>query len=204
MSKKVRKGIWYNGYFEFEHSENCNCNNKECNNTDMIACLDCRKIFCKKHFDKFHTKRKKFHKKIQNISNRMDDSTNLINDSNLDIMKKYSELLVENKDYLDINNDINDVKPNNIENKRMKTNKNSTNTNNEVKIPPKIQKLFNDISEKLENLDLTENNIQKGNRLVEVGCGKGKFLDIVKSDGFFKYEGYDNAYEGNDKQIFNR
>lgn len=51
---------------------------------------------------------------------------------------------------------------------------------------------------------IKKNAFLKGNKLVEVGCGKGKFLDIVKSDGFFDYEGYDNAYEGNDKLIHRR
>jgi len=51
---------------------------------------------------------------------------------------------------------------------------------------------------------IKNNNFQKGIKLVDVGCGKGKFLEIVNSDSFFKYEGYDNAYEGNDKHIFKR
>ena len=41
----------------------------------------------------------------------------------------------------------------------------------------------------------------KGDRLVEIGCGKGAFLEIVKADGFFQYAGYDTAYEGNDENI---
>nr|VFK38179.1 MAG: C-methyltransferase C-terminal domain-containing protein [Candidatus Kentron sp. SD]VFK42954.1 MAG: C-methyltransferase C-terminal domain-containing protein [Candidatus Kentron sp. SD]VFK78589.1 MAG: C-methyltransferase C-terminal domain-containing protein [Candidatus Kentron sp. SD] len=41
----------------------------------------------------------------------------------------------------------------------------------------------------------------KGSDLVEVGCGKGAFLDIVKNDGYFSYKGFDAAYEGGDKRI---
>ena len=44
----------------------------------------------------------------------------------------------------------------------------------------------------------------KGSSLVEVGCGKGAFLDIVKKDEYFEYSGYDATYEGSDKRIFSR
>ncbi len=44
----------------------------------------------------------------------------------------------------------------------------------------------------------------KGAKLVEVGCGKGSFLEIVRDDGWFFYEGYDEAYEGGDKKIYGR
>ena len=44
----------------------------------------------------------------------------------------------------------------------------------------------------------------KGSSLVEVGCGKGAFLDIVRNDNFFEYSGYDVAYEGSDEKIFSR
>jgi len=43
-----------------------------------------------------------------------------------------------------------------------------------------------------------------GGKLVEVGCGKGAFLEIVKSDKHFDYEGFDFAYEGNDDSIHSR
>jgi len=43
-----------------------------------------------------------------------------------------------------------------------------------------------------------------GGKLVEVGCGKGAFLEIVKLDNYFDYEGFDNAYEGNDDFIHSR
>lgn len=44
----------------------------------------------------------------------------------------------------------------------------------------------------------------KGQKLVEVGCGKGAFLNIVKADGHFNYTGYDTAYQGNDANIKSR
>ena len=40
--------------------------------------------------------------------------------------------------------------------------------------------------------------------LVEVGCGKGSFLDIVRSDGYFSYKGFDRTYEGTDVNIEKR
>ena len=51
-------------------------------------------------------------------------------------------------------------------------------------------------------------NIQKDNRLVEVGCGKGKFLDIVKE---YYYNNYDDIMElqngkvsrGTDQPVYN-
>ena len=48
---------------------------------------------------------------------------------------------------------------------------------------------------------IVKENFSEGSKLVEVGCGKGGFLEIVKADGHFKYTGYDAAYEGNDKRI---
>jgi hypothetical protein len=44
----------------------------------------------------------------------------------------------------------------------------------------------------------------KGTKLVEVGCGKGSFLEIVRDDKWFDYEGYDEAYEGGDENIYGR
>lgn len=48
---------------------------------------------------------------------------------------------------------------------------------------------------------LIKSNFSEGSKLVEVGCGKGAFLEIVKADGYFDYAGYDAAYEGNDEKI---
>lgn len=43
-----------------------------------------------------------------------------------------------------------------------------------------------------------------GSKLVEVGCGKGDFLNIVEADGHFDYAGYDFAYEGDNPNIHKR
>ena len=49
-----------------------------------------------------------------------------------------------------------------------------------------------------------KNNFPKGSKLVEVGCGKGRFLEIVKYDDHFDYRGFDTSYEGKDNKIENR
>lgn len=41
-------------------------------------------------------------------------------------------------------------------------------------------------------------------RLVEVGCGKGHFLDYLAQDDYFKLSGYDTAYEGTNPNIHRR
>ena len=51
---------------------------------------------------------------------------------------------------------------------------------------------------------LIKSKFVKGSRLIEVGCGKGAFLEIVKEDGYFDYAGYDAAYEGGDEKIHSR
>ena len=56
----------------------------------------------------------------------------------------------------------------------------------------------------LATYKLIKSRYKKGAKLVEVGCGKGTFLDLVKNDDYFKYEGFDNAYEGNDQFIHQR
>ena len=59
--------------------------------------------------------------------------------------------------------------------------------------------------EHLENVySIIKSKFKKGDKLIEVGCGKGSFLDIVEADGFFNYEGYDSAYEGKNSKIFSR
>jgi len=43
-----------------------------------------------------------------------------------------------------------------------------------------------------------------GSKLVEVGCGKGDFLEMLQADGWFEASGYDGAYEGNNPAIEKR
>ena len=44
-------------------------------------------------------------------------------------------------------------------------------------------------------LDLLKKQLKKGSRIVEIGCGKGDFVEMVQADGFFKIKGFDAAYE---------
>lgn len=41
----------------------------------------------------------------------------------------------------------------------------------------------------------------KGARAVEVGCGKGDFLRLLREGGWFRVKGYDAAAEGGDPDI---
>ena len=50
-------------------------------------------------------------------------------------------------------------------------------------------------------LQLLKNNFPKGSRVVEVGCGKGDFLEMVVEDGYFQIRGFDASYSGSNKKI---
>ena len=52
--------------------------------------------------------------------------------------------------------------------------------------------------------DLLKKTFPKESNLVEVGCGQGAFLEIVKKDAYFNYKGYDQAYKGNSEHIEKR
>ena len=52
--------------------------------------------------------------------------------------------------------------------------------------------------------EFLKNNFKKGSTLIEVGCGKGEFLKIVKNDNHFLYSGFDTSYEGDDPFIKKR
>lgn len=43
-----------------------------------------------------------------------------------------------------------------------------------------------------------------GGRVVEVGCGKGDFVEMLQGDGLYQVSGYDNAYEGDNPAIHKR
>jgi len=47
-------------------------------------------------------------------------------------------------------------------------------------------------------------HFKKNSVLVEVGCGKGQFLEIVRDDKHFIYFGFDTTYEGADQNIQKR
>ncbi len=52
--------------------------------------------------------------------------------------------------------------------------------------------------------DLLKARYPAGTALVEVGCGKGEFVELLQSDGHFKVRGYDGAYEGRNPCIEKR
>lgn len=56
----------------------------------------------------------------------------------------------------------------------------------------------------IKMLKVLNKNFSKNSKLIEVGCGKGEFLSIVKKEKYFKYQGYDAVYQGKDKNIFKR
>lgn len=53
-------------------------------------------------------------------------------------------------------------------------------------------------------LDLLKRRYRKRSKIVEVGCGKGDFIELASSDGWFEIEGYDGAYEGTHPHIHKR
>ena len=53
-------------------------------------------------------------------------------------------------------------------------------------------------------LDLLKSSLPQGSRLVEVGCGKGDFLELAQADGWFDVSGFDAAYEGDNARIERR
>jgi nucleoside-diphosphate-sugar epimerase len=53
-------------------------------------------------------------------------------------------------------------------------------------------------------LSLLKHNTKKGSLIVEVGCGKGDFVEMVQADGFAKIQGYDASYDGNNPVIEKR
>ena len=56
----------------------------------------------------------------------------------------------------------------------------------------------------LEVYSILKSHFKSGSKLVEIGCGKGTFLNIVCDDAHFNYEGYDTVYDGNDPNIHRR
>lgn len=50
-------------------------------------------------------------------------------------------------------------------------------------------------------LDLLRNNFPKNSDIVEVGCGKGDFVNLLQDDGYFNVRGYDMTYEGENPVI---
>ena len=53
-------------------------------------------------------------------------------------------------------------------------------------------------------LEIIKKQNLKNDTLVDIGCGQGDFLELVKKDRYFKYKGFDKTYKGNDKNIIKR
>ena len=52
--------------------------------------------------------------------------------------------------------------------------------------------------------DLLSRNFDSSVRILEVGCGKGDFLNLMGANGFTELSGFDTAYEGENKNIKQR
>ena len=53
-------------------------------------------------------------------------------------------------------------------------------------------------------LGLLKETFAEGSKVVEVGCGKGDFVNLLKEDGHFLVTGYDESYSGDDVSIQKR
>lgn len=53
-------------------------------------------------------------------------------------------------------------------------------------------------------LSLLKLEAKQDSLIVEVGCGKGDFVEMVQADGFFKIQGFDASFEGNNSAIEKR
>ncbi len=53
-------------------------------------------------------------------------------------------------------------------------------------------------------LEIIKKYIPKGGLVVEVGCGKGDFVELMEADGSFSVIGYDATYDGNNTLIEKR
>ncbi len=53
-------------------------------------------------------------------------------------------------------------------------------------------------------IELLKKEFPRGSRIVEVGCGKGSFVELIEADGYFEITGYDATYEGTSISIQKR
>lgn len=53
-------------------------------------------------------------------------------------------------------------------------------------------------------LNLLKQQVKQHSLIVEVGCGKGDFVEMVQTDGFFNIQGYDALYEGSNPSVEKR
>jgi len=52
--------------------------------------------------------------------------------------------------------------------------------------------------------EILQQRYAKGSNIVEVGCGKGEFLELLQGAGHFNIQGYDAAYEGSNPAVEKR
>jgi SAM-dependent methyltransferase len=53
-------------------------------------------------------------------------------------------------------------------------------------------------------IEVLKRHLTLGSRIVEVGCGKGQFIEMLDADGHFISQGFDSAYEGDRPNITRR
>lgn len=52
--------------------------------------------------------------------------------------------------------------------------------------------------------NIIKNSFPASSKIIEIGCGKGEFFDIMEKDNYFELEGYDVTYEGFNPKIHKR
>ena len=72
------------------------------------------------------------------------------------------------------------------------------NYQNSVAHSPTFMKYLQDVC------NLIGKSFAKSTSIMEVGCGKGDFFDVLDKNGFTNLTGYDTAYEGENKKIKKR
>ena len=73
----------------------------------------------------------------------------------------------------------------------------SKNYNNEQSLSSVFQTHLNDV------LKIIKSNFKKEDRIIEIGCGKGTFFEIIEKN--YKYvRGFDTSYDGKNKKIIKR
>jgi len=60
------------------------------------------------------------------------------------------------------------------------------------------------ISHMKDVLEILKKELPKGAVIVEVGCGKGDFVELIQNDGYFNVKGFDASYEGSNPSIEKR
>lgn len=52
--------------------------------------------------------------------------------------------------------------------------------------------------------NIIKNSFSASSKIIEIGCGKGEFFEIMEKDNYFELEGYDVTYEGSNPKIHKR